>query len=123
MNTKPNPTPAAMRSRHTPDLWETGSSAIITNCLTGSFIADCGKTAGPEEIALAEGIVAKHNALAGMNPEAVRDVVDMLESCVDALTHDGPCQCCHGSNEGGHDGNCRVIKSRAALAALKANLF
>lgn len=47
------------------------------------------------------------------------EVVAALEELEDALTHSGPCQCCAGSNDEGHEESCRVLIARQALA--KAN--
>ena len=51
---------------------------------------------------------------------AAPDLAEVALEAEDTLTHDGPCQCCGGSNADGHDDNCLVLRLRAAM--LKAGI-
>lgn len=90
-----NTTPAASASRHTP------GELIVAEYSRGTYLMILGKT--DKEIAFIDTqrntpgqsqIDAKHlaacwNALAGMNPEAVKDVVDALKEALESMdTHD-----------------------------------
>lgn len=117
-------------SKHTPEPWTTeGSNGIylkLPNGDTHSFPIIWSEKAGMDvayivpmddtKRADADRIVACVNALAGLNPEAVQDVVEALrgilreiEYCVD-----------DGSFERGIvDANVGIIAARAALAKLE----
>ena len=46
-------------------------------------------------------------------------LLEALEDAEDALTHTGPCQCCPGSSETGHEHGCLVLRIRVAIAQAK----
>jgi hypothetical protein len=99
-------------SRHTPE-WITWKPDGLDAVSFGeSKQLPVGKVfAGPRAAQIAKRIVDNHNALAGMNPEAVKDVVSALETCI---------------TEGAPDSNRERAEvahqfARAALAALKGS--
>lgn len=47
---------------------------------------------------------------------AAPEMLAALEELEDALTHSGQCQCCQGSNDDGHDEDCRILIARKVIA-------
>jgi hypothetical protein len=84
-----------MNTKHTPEPWHIGGFRPELPMVYGSdgqVASDCSRILrrSPEEQkANAERIVACVNALAGLNPEAIKDVVEALES----LFARTPCKC------------------------------
>jgi hypothetical protein len=70
-----------METKHTPEPWEIADTSIIAGDICIAVIEDDGGYEAPyeERQANAARIVACVNALAGLNPEAIKDVVEALQ--------------------------------------------
>ncbi len=77
------------RTQHTPGPWVLFGGTVYSN-LNRSFVADCFpkfRGSNDEDEANARRIVSCVNALEGLNPEAVRELVEAATNALPGLEH------------------------------------